>query len=138
MQLEKGSVGRLTLCTGNRLLPGIAMEVNSPRTIVHSIAKSYWQETSNFLQKSSLRLQYQFVRETHTNTYAVEDGATRSTEQEPLEEGEEEAEDPDKDDQVTKMMTTIRKAHNTFCAGFIDTKIKLGKYQDNKYSGNLF
>ena len=77
------------------------------------------------------RLQYRRTKETCAKSHEDVKSWTRGSNEEPDDNGDDG--DDETEDKLKKVMGVVRKAHNTFQSNFIDFKIKLGKYQGNKY-----
>ena len=79
-----------------------------------------------------LRYQYSRAVESNSKTQMETDSWQRSSKEEPPE--RDASDDPEHDEKMKRVLASVRKARNGFQASFFDTKIKLGKYHDNKYN----
>ena len=81
------------------------------------------------------RFQYKQGRSQEIHTNAEVNETSRSSKDEPPQSG---TLKPDDIEQEKKILSGVKKVHNGVLASAIDVKIKLGKFQDNKYFMRVF
>jgi hypothetical protein len=81
------------------------------------------------------RFQYKQGKNQEIHTNAEVNETSRSAKEEPPEHGKPCADEIEKE---KKILLTLKKVHNGVLASAIEVKIKLGKFQDNKYFMRVF